>query len=221
LATPLSTIAIVARELEDQLTERRDVTSAEDARLIREQVERCRDILLQMAADAGESMGEPLVEVPIETLVETALHGLPERERVRLDIAGALHGQSISTPLRSVAQALRAVVKNALEASRSENSITVSVSLNVDQIEIEVADRGSGMTANVLDRVGEPFFTTKGPDRGMGLGLFLTRTIVERLGGRLNIESEDRRGTRVRLVLPRLMPATNDRIADATVGASF
>jgi len=221
LATPLSTIAVAARELEDALAVRRDGSSAADARLIREQVERCREILLQMAADAGESSGEPVVTVPVDAVLDTALRGVCERERVRLEIAESVRAETMHTPLRSVAQALRAVVKNALEASPAPDPVAVCVTADAEHVRVEVRDRGGGMSPDVLERVGEPFFTTKGPDHGMGLGLFLTRTVAERLGGQLAIESAPRRGTRVALILPRSVRATIGRIvAERPAGSS-
>jgi two-component system sensor histidine kinase RegB len=58
------------------------------------------------------------------------------------------------------------------------------------------------MPEAVLARAGEPFYTTKEPGRGMGLGLFLTRTLVERLGGELTLSSEAGAGTRALVRLP-------------------
>jgi two-component system sensor histidine kinase RegB len=58
------------------------------------------------------------------------------------------------------------------------------------------------MDATLLARVGEPFFTTKGPGRGLGLGLFLARSVAEQLGGRLELDSQIGRGTRVVLTVP-------------------
>jgi two-component system sensor histidine kinase RegB len=68
---------------------------------------------------------------------------------------------------------------------------------------IEVKDRGRGMDAETLQRAGDPFFTTKDPGRGMGLGLFLVRTLADRLGGRFGLRSELGVGTVARLELPR------------------
>jgi two-component system sensor histidine kinase RegB len=59
-----------------------------------------------------------------------------------------------------------------------------------------------GMTADVVRRAGEPFFTTKPPGEGMGLGLFLVRLVAEKLGGSLRLESELGKGTRAVLELP-------------------
>jgi len=65
-----------------------------------------------------------------------------------------------------------------------------------------VVDSGSGMSPDTLNRLGEPFFTTKAPGKGMGLGIFLARVFAERLGGNLAFESEIGRGTRATLELP-------------------
>jgi PAS domain S-box-containing protein len=72
-----------------------------------------------------------------------------------------------------------------------------------DGVEIAVADDGSGMTEDVLARAAQPFFTTKGPDRGSGLGLSMVYGFAEQSGGRLEIESRPGEGTIVRLRLPR------------------
>jgi two-component system sensor histidine kinase RegB len=65
-----------------------------------------------------------------------------------------------------------------------------------------VTDHGRGVARDDLDRVGEPFYTTKPPGQGMGLGLFLARAFAERYGGELTFASEEGKGTRVALSLP-------------------
>jgi two-component system sensor histidine kinase RegB len=221
LATPLATIAVAARELADQLSQRSGADDAvADAELIRDQVERCRDILLQMAADAGESTGEPLADIGVAELIEIAVEGLTGRERVRVSVEPAAAALRLTTPKRSVAQALRGVIKNALDASAPSTAVAVRAEIDRGALRITVRDRGSGMAAEVLQHAGEPFFTTKGPDRGMGLGLFLTRAVVERLGGSLAIDSAPGRGTTVELVIPCRVDATIDRIAAAAGNAA-
>ena len=76
-------------------------------------------------------------------------------------------------------------------------------------LKIEVEDRGEGMDPERARRATDPFFTTKDPGRGMGLGLFLTRSVLERLGGDLTFESRPGAGTRacVRLPLARVTHA--------------
>jgi two-component system sensor histidine kinase RegB len=213
LATPLSTIAVVAKELERALgAARPDAPTVADARLIREQVERCRAILVQMTADAGESTGEALAMVAITTLLDAAVADLAPSARVRRDISAASATAAVlHVPLRALTQAFRGVLKNALEASTVDGDITVRLVADRETWRLAVQDRGGGMTPEVLARAGEPFFTTKhgdGLSRGMGLGLFLARVVLERLGGGLELASAVGRGTTVTFVLPVGDPAT-------------
>lgn len=213
LSTPLSTIALVAKELEHQLVH--SPSSAEavaDARLIREQVTRCRDILMHLAADAGQGPGEAIVPIGVESLIETALDGLPDRARLDVIVDEGARGEVVHVPPRAVAQALRGVLKNAQQASPSGVAIQLEVIRDSDAWRFTVHDSGSGMRADVLERAGEPFFTTKAPGQGMGLGLFLTRTVLARLGGTLELSSQPGRGTTAVLTLPATVAATLVRV---------
>lgn len=203
LSTPLSTIAVVARELERKLADRQgEGEAAEDARLVREQVDRCRDILDQMSADAGEIRGDTFVAVRLGEIVAESTAGLHEADRLDVVVAPAEAGRSLYVPRRAVVQALRAVAKNALEASPKSTAVQIRAGLEGDQWRIQVRDRGHGMSDEVLARVGEPFFTTKGPDRGMGLGVFLAQTVLSGLGGGLELRSQPGAGTTAELRLP-------------------
>lgn len=203
LASPLSTIAIAASELLAALEQQPGSAEVQgDVRLIRQEVERCRAILNQMALDAGQSAGESFTQVTPRELLGDATEGL-DPARLKLAVQGAADGASLFVPRRAVGQALRAVIKNALDATskEAETSITVNTSDNTCQVWID--DTGPGMRPEVLQHAGEPFFTTKEPGAGMGLGLFLSRAVLERLGGGLHIESTFGAGTRVRLDIPR------------------
>jgi two-component system, sensor histidine kinase RegB len=198
LGTPLSTIAVVARELERSAAG----VAADDARLIREQVERCRRILGQMAGDAGESPGEIAEVVDLRVLVETALAPLEAGARVEVRFEDDTGGAAVCVPRRALSQALRNVVQNALEASPEGAPVEVRVEARAAGWSIGVRDRGTGMLPEVRERAADPFFTTKEPGRGMGLGLFLARSVLDFLGGSLEIESSAGEGTLVQLSFP-------------------
>ncbi len=217
LATPLATIAIVAKELERHLAQLPSESTAapglikvtsmedlrEDARLIRHEVERCRGVLTHMAADAGASAGEAVSALEAAVLIDMVLADLPQARRVAVRWAPLAKGAILRIPGRSVAQAIRCVLKNALEASgRGEEMVQLRLALESNRFVIEVEDAGSGMRPEVLAHVGEPFFTTKAPGLGMGLGLFLTRTVFEGLGGNLCLQSIADQGTTATLRLP-------------------
>lgn len=200
LATPLGTIAVVAKELERELTSAGQAgESVADARLIREEVDRCKHILAQMASDAGESAGEGFTDTDARTLLAMALEEVAERERVEV-VAGDDVG-SLRLPPRAWARALRGLVRNALQAS--SGPVRVAAARLPGRVELTVVDQGPGMSEETLSRVGEPFFTTKEPGRGMGLGVFLARALAERMGGSLELSSVPGVGTTVRVVLPQ------------------
>lgn len=203
LSTPLSTIAVVAKELERLLIkEEAPEHAVEDARLIRKQVQRCRAILNQMAADAGDASGERARPVSAEQLLQIAQEGLPDLERVFLYIhppASMLQGV---LPVRAISQALRSLIKNALQASTERVDIEADLASDKQSWSIVIKDRGPGMPKEVLARAGDPFFTTKEPGAGMGLGLFLTRAVIERFGGHLELDSTVGEGTCARVLLP-------------------
>ncbi len=208
LATPLSTIAVAAKELERQLERGQSVSNAiGDARLIRQEVERCRTILSQLAADAGQSRGEPSEPSAVVELVESALGGLEERHRIKVDLDPSCKNATLTVPPRAFSQALKAVVRNALQASRDGSPIVLRLRPDSETLRIEISDQGLGMSPEVLAHAGEPFFTTKQPGEGMGLGLFLTRSLLEQLGGRLELAPHSPRGTVATLVLPKASPA--------------
>jgi two-component system sensor histidine kinase RegB len=217
LSTPLATIAVVARELERQLDEERAGKKViADSRLIRNEVERCRKILSQMAAEAEGSRHERSEPLFPHDLVAVVLDGLPGRDRVAVDIAPTASRRRLLVPPRAISRAVRAVVENGLGASDDQGKVHLRIDVAGESWRIEVEDEGAGATPEVLARAGEPFFTTKPPGSGMGLGLFLTRAVLDRLGGRLELTSVPGQGTCAVLLLPLAQPespATNRLIA--------
>jgi two-component system sensor histidine kinase RegB len=200
LATPLGTIALVAGELAEQAEPGSPL--AADASLLREEVARCRAILDQLSYRAGEPIGEVPVAMRVGVLFEDVAARLPATDRTRVawrDETAA----PIAIPRVALAQALVSLVRNALEAQPvSAAPVEVVAGESPGLLRLAITDRGPGMDAALLARVGEPFFTTKGPGRGLGLGLFLARSVAEQLGGELALESRVGQGTRVVMSVP-------------------
>jgi two-component system sensor histidine kinase RegB len=214
LATPLSTIAIAARELDRELLASVDPEAARnDARLIRQQVQRCRAILDRMSMRGGEFAGECVAEVDIGAMLREATTELSPQPAIRIELPG--ERLVCSAPPKALTMAVQNLLKNAQDASHGDDEVVLRATRTGATVLIEVSDRGQGMTAEVLDRVGEPFFTTKPAGSGMGLGLFVSRSMVERLGGHLRIASRPHEGTRVSVELPLAPDATTRRSASA------
>ena len=203
LASPLSTIAVVAKELSRSLEKNgARETDMKDVSLIRSEVDRCRQILDRMTITAGEAAGERLDAITLDRFLDETLLGLREPQRVKVTVAEAAKLKKNLLPLQATAQAIRNLVQNALDASPTHEDIIVRADLVDSNWRIRVIDRGEGMTVEVLQRVGEPFFTTKEPGRGMGLGLYLTQNVLRRLNAELKFTSRPGQGTTAEILLP-------------------
>ena len=201
LGTPLGTIAVVARELERSASGASADEVLDDARLIRSEVERCRLILERMSVQGAEPMGETPRQLAMADLLNRVRDQFPSHQRVYISI-DADPAASVIVPEHATIQSVSALVQNALDASNENRPVRVTASQYGPHVRISIADQGSGMTETVLRRIGEPFFTTKDPGKGMGLGTFLVRTFAERLGGSLSFDSVAGSGTTVTLELP-------------------
>jgi signal transduction histidine kinase len=71
-----------------------------------------------------------------------------------------------------------------------------------DIIEIKVSDNGSGIPQNIVDKIFQPFFTTKPTGQGTGLGLSLSYDIIKAHGGEIKVESKEKEGTAFKIILP-------------------
>ena len=203
LATPLATIAVASRDVEYHATEvSGDPELARDARLIRSEVERCSSILQQMSAGSAEQLGELPIRVELAGFLENVRGDFPQPDRERVRVALAGNSGSAVLPAGAARHALTALVRNALDASREAQLVTLGVVRTAESLEFVVTDSGCGMGEETLNRIAEPFFTTKAPGCGMGLGTYLVRVFAEQLGGRLAFESEPGKGTRALLELP-------------------
>jgi two-component system, sensor histidine kinase RegB len=205
LGTPLGTIAVASREIERALARLPQESAGpllEDARLIRSELQRCRRILDEMAARAGENAGEDTVRVPLGSLMAEGLAALTSEQAARVDVLGELGTVEVLGPRQALGRAVGSLLKNALDATRRDQRVTLSALAEEGRIRLVVKDTGPGIAPELLARLGEPFVSTKPPGAGMGLGLFLARTLAEGLGGRLVIESTPGRGTAAALELP-------------------
>ena len=211
LATPLSTIAVVAKDVEQAIEEQSasvpefaDVV--EDVQLIRNQLTRCRVILDRMAGHAGETIGESFQQCSIRQLSDITIDGLTEPGRVQLSLPADSDDLTVFVPLDGLSQALRCLIQNAIDADPSDRPVLVGITREPQPSglvwEWEIRDQGIGMSTEQLGRVSEPFFTTKPPGKGMGLGVFLAQNVITRLDGTLKFDSSPGHGTCVTIHLP-------------------
>jgi two-component system sensor histidine kinase RegB len=210
LASPLSTIAVVAKELSRNVEKANLPASVRrDVDLIREELNRCKEILHRMKSGAGEAAAEHMHPVSLNEILRETIQAMREPNRVRIQMpvdTGNIQGL---LPKQALSQALRNLLQNGLDASQSNQEVELTVSVDQphsqgeEQIwKLVIADRGTGMNPEVQRRIGEPFFTTKEVGQGMGLGVFLTRNVIHGLGGDLRFDPSPGNGTTCTVTLP-------------------
>ena len=204
LNTPLATILLAARDLVEVARDGANPDAAQLAATVAGEAQRASDIL---ALVRGQVRPEPTVE-PVDLAAFVTEH--VARELVRLGFTGE-HTVTAPGPVRApvpraaVAQVLTNLLKNAVEATADEAAPRIDVRLTARRstIELAVCDNGRGIDAELLDRLGEPFQTTKAAHGGMGMGLYVSSLLADRMGGALAVVSPAGGGAEVTLSLKK------------------
>ncbi len=208
-STPLATIAVATGEMLHSLKDH-DAELAEvvdDVHLVREQVTRCQEILFQMAADAGEHLGEPLQDITLAELIDQSLSLLRDEDRSRIRLENNAGPMTLKIPARTLQRTIKGLLQNGIDASPATTQVSLRCDRDSESLWFTVQDFGAGMDAATQRRALEPFYTTKPPGKGLGLGLFLAKSVAERYGGEISLISEAGQGSTVscRLALQHII----------------
>ena len=171
---------------------------------IENSVKRARTITHQLLGSVGKTESV-LVEVDVGELVSETIqlvHKDAKDKNIAIIFQGADDLKAIWVDPNKVRQILINLMSNAIHATPEQGNISIQVE-NIDGgISIAVKDTGVGIPKENLEKIFEPFFSTKAPGEGTGLGLFVTRQIVEKLGGSLDVVSRVGHGTQFMVRLP-------------------
>ncbi len=215
LGTPLSTISVIAKELERELPD--DSPLADDVTLLRTQAQRCRDILGTLTERDGES-DIMLAHLPLSHLIEEVVqpHKAFGRDiTVEIKAVDDISDMDAAQPILSrnpgVIYGLGNIIENAVDFARSKVEVIAQWSGN--EVFITIIDDGPGFRSAVMEHLGEPYVTTRpatgGKDTsamlGMGLGFFIAKTLLERSGARIALSNRHlpQSGAVVRVTWPR------------------
>jgi two-component system, sensor histidine kinase RegB len=216
LGTPLATIALVAKEMERDFPP--GSPHADDVALLRSQSQRCRDILSRLTSMSSQG-DMHLARLPLSHLIEEVV------EAYR-----AFAAEIVVTPPKgkgpepvgrrnpAIVQGLVNLVENAVDFADAR--VTVGTSWTDEEVAIEIADDGPGFSGAIIDRIGEPYVTTRRdppiagePDHeagGLGLGLFIAKTLLQRSGAALDLANRPppEKGAVIRVAWPRALMDT-------------
>jgi two-component system NtrC family sensor kinase len=185
--------------------------------VIQEESSRCGDIVKGLLDFARHSGGEyephHLHDIIDRTLVLLGHHF--EMQLVTVEQKLEAHDDGLVCDARQIQQAIIAPCINAVEAMPQGGSLTIRTSGDKDQIEIQFIDAGQGIPEEAIDKIFEPFYTTKEGDAGLGLGLAIVYGIVQRHNGSVRVQSSMDEGTTLAITLPRVHKDLGTDIADS------
>jgi two-component system sensor histidine kinase RegB len=195
LGTPLATITLVVREIERALDPKSP--HAEDVKLLREQAQRCREILAKITE---LPTGEPFDRLPLSALIEEAV--APHRN-FGISIGVTLPPDRSAEPSGARNPAIRYGLGNLIEnaVDFAHRRVEIFADWTDDAVSITISDDGPGFAPEVVDRIGAPYVThrrpgSRGPEGdddamfGLGLGFFIAKTLLERSGAKLALTNQ-------------------------------
>jgi two-component system, sensor histidine kinase RegB len=195
LGTPLATITVVVREIERALEA--GSPYAEDVKLLREQAQRCREILAKITE---LPTAEPFDRVPLSALIEEAV--APHRN-FGVSIGVTLPPDRTTEPVGARNPAIRYGLGNLIEnaVDFANKGVEILAQWTAEEVTLIISDDGPGFAPEVLDRIGAPYVTHRrlGPREpggdedavfGLGLGFFIAKTLLERSGARLSLKNQ-------------------------------
>jgi PAS domain S-box-containing protein len=213
LNNPLATVGLHAEHLLTQLPD--DSDKRKPLEIISQEVDRMAglvDNLLQFSRRGHRQVSTVDAGEEIATSVEF-VHYYLQSHKIEVDREFAAGLPSIQADRQQLRQLFLNLLTNATDAMPQGGKLIVraapSVLHDAEAVAIEFADTGEGITPENLEKLWEPFFTTKPEGKGTGLGLAICRRIVEEHGGKIDIQSQAGRGTTIRIVLPATTQASS------------
>ena len=205
LGTPLSTISVIAKELERAIAP--TAPHGDDVRLLREQTTRCRDILAKLT-ELSSSAGEPFDRMRLTALIEEVV--APHRNfgvTIEVSAPDDRSTEPIGARNPAILYGLGNLLENAVDFAGDR--VAVETQWSEDDVAVTISDDGPGFAPEILARIGEPYVTSRRHQphhsdeepTGLGLGFFIAKTLLERSGATLSFENrpQPERGAIVRL----------------------
>lgn len=195
LGTPLSTMAVLVKDIQPG-----EAVAAGKLEILRAQIARCKEILASLSAAAGQVRAESGQSRPLDAFLEELVRRW-QATRPGVNARTRLAGQGPAPRIvaeQTLTQAITNILNNAADVSPQD--VELDGHWTPDELVLEIADRGPGIEPELAHKAGEPFHTTK--SEGLGLGLFLAYTTLNRLGGDVRLMNREGGGVLCRLTLP-------------------
>lgn len=205
MGTPLGTIAILTHELQKEYHPERFKDLHGKLAIIRDQIDRCKEALSVLSASAGQLRAESGRLMPVRAYVSEVVHQW-QKQQPRIQLNFRASGDEPAPNLvadRTLTHALINILNNAAEVS--PESVEFNAQWTASSVILSILDRGPGIDSKIIESAGKIPVSTK--KTGLGVGLFLAKATITRLGGNVQFSARRDGGTSIRITLP-LLPAT-------------
>jgi len=200
LGTPLTTIAIISKDLEHELEGKQDIV--QQLTVLRKQVSRCKEILSSMTNNANQSRLESLegidLKVFIDRLVDIWKDAHPATVLIS-NISDDKQSQMITSDI-TLKQSIHNLLDNAADASPEK--VDLYVNWDDETLTFKIRDYGDGLPQDVMNNLGRPFTSSKQNQDGLGLGIYLAQTVLSKYHGTMTFKSPAGGGTEITVAIP-------------------
>ncbi len=202
LGTPMGTIMLAAKDL---LTSwQGDDETKADLKLILAEITRCRNILAELREHKKAGVGEHFTMMPVAAMLREA--AAPHEQRgiiLEFAVGASANFEIARTP--EIIHSVRSIVENAVGFARAQ--VIIAADMSDDILMVTIDDDGPGFDPQIIRNLGEPYVTTRRPrpgrDGGLGLGLFIAKSLLERMGASLSFGATPSGGARTSILFPQ------------------
>lgn len=213
LGTPMGTIMLAAKDLLNSW--QGDTETRADLELILSEITRCRNILSELREQKKAGLGEHFALMPVAAILREA--AAPHEQRgikLEFNIGAQANFEIARTP--EIIHSIRSIVENAVGFAR--NQVVVAADRSDDVLMITIDDDGPGFDPQIVRNLGEPYVTTRRPrpgrDGGLGLGLFIAKSLLERMGASLSFGATPKGGARTSILFPQTQSFDSDQTSN-------
>lgn len=174
---------------------------------------RCVDIINSLLY-YSYNFGPEFTEISLSEVLNKALYiARNDIEICKVKVVTSMEDESLKIfgNLLQLEQAFMNIIDNALDAMPEGGTLTISINRKNGNVEIKFTDTGKGMAESVREKIFNPFFTTKKPGEGIGLGLYICQRIIDKHGGSIQVTSREGKGSEFVINLPENSLTTNKK----------
>ncbi len=202
LGSPLNTITLIAHDLLDQFDAKHPLH--QDAKMLLEQSQHCKNVLTNLGEKAKSIAGQELESrLPLSAVVQMAID---DHKSAHANIECDLHlsydiaGDPLIRLRPELLHSIGNILQNAMQ--HAVRNVVVEVDYDKQYLEILISDDGAGFAPELQPSLGEPYIQRQGKYSGMGLGIFIAKTLIEKMGGKISFHTPQDGGAEVTMTLP-------------------